>query len=96
MLTSYEEIKRQLLEDYDRENLNQDTSYEIADNNCPVYYADTIAEWQVLPSEYCDTWQDYGITEKSSIVGLMTIDLFNYYHQLADRAYLEITEEENN
>ncbi len=96
MLTSYEEIKRQLTEDYDRENLTEDVVYEIADNNVPVYYADTIAEWQALPSEYSDTWQGLQeINGDTTITGLMNVDLYSYYLELTEKAYAEITGEEN-
>lgn len=96
MLTSYEEIKRQLTEDYDRENLTEDVVYEIADNNVPVYYADTIEEWQLLPSEYSNTWQGLQeINGDTTITSLMNVDLYNYYLELTEKAYAEITGEEN-
>jgi hypothetical protein len=95
-LTTYEEIKRQLTEDYDRENLNEDVVYEIADNNVPVYYADTIEEWQLLPGEYSDTWQGLQeINGDTTITSLMNVDLYNYYLELTEKAYAEITGEAN-
>jgi hypothetical protein len=94
MLTSYEEIKRQITEDYDRENLTEDIVYEVADNNVPVYYADTIEEWQLLPGEHSNTWQGLQeINEDTTITSLMNVDLYNYYLELAEKAYAEITEE---
>jgi hypothetical protein len=90
MLTSKEEIKRQMLEDYAPENLTEDTLNEITDNNLPIYYSDIIKEWTALEGEYCDTWQDYPITQMSTITGLMTVDLYNYYYALAWDAFQEI------
>jgi hypothetical protein len=92
-LTTKEEIKRQMLEDYAPERLTEDTLNEITDNNLPIYYSDIIKEWTALEGEYCDTWQDYPITAMSSITGLMTIDLYNYYYSLAWEAYEEIQAE---
>lgn len=95
MLITYEEIKENLLNDYDKENLTEDVIHEVADNCCPVYYSDIISEWQALPSENSDTWQDYPITRDTTITSLMAVDLYEYYYQLADKAYREITEEDN-
>lgn len=90
-LSTYNEIKQELLTEY--EHATEDTCHEIADSNTPVYYSEIISEWQALPSEYSDTWQDYPITAMSSITQLMAIDLYNYYHGLAYRAYQEIQDE---
>ena len=96
MLTTYEEIKDHLLNEYDREALSENVIHEVADSFCPIYYSEIIKEWQALPSENSDTWQDYPITSDTTITSLMTVDLYEYYYQLADKAYREITEEENN
>jgi hypothetical protein len=93
MLTTFEDIKQELLTAYDYETLSEDTANEVADSNCPIYYSDIIKEWTELEGEFCDTWQDYPITQMSSITQLMTIDLYNYYYQLAYRAYEEIKTE---
>jgi hypothetical protein len=93
MLTSYNQIKQEMLDEYD--NLTEDAVHEIADSNCPIYYSEIIAEWQQLPSEYSDTWRDHGheVTPETTITNLMAIDLYYYYLELANKAFAEISVE---
>ena len=90
-LTTYEEIKEELLNDWD--NISEDDIHQIADGYVPVYYGEIISEWQDLPMEHTDTWQDFGINNDTSIFTLMGYDLFNYYYQLTDKAFSEIKSE---
>jgi hypothetical protein len=98
MRMNYTDIKNDILEhweqidaDYSDELLNQ-----LADSALPIYYGDIISDWQQMPNEFTDSWQEFyeatgadgkGITE------LMTIDLWNYYVAEYNRIYNEIIEE---
>lgn len=93
-LTTYQEIKDEILSEWD--NITEDDIHQIADGYVPVYYSEIIKEWQELPIEETDTWRDFGISEDASIFTLMGYDLFNYYYQLADKAFSEIKEEQDN
>lgn len=93
-LTTYEEIKEEILNDW--EDITEDDIHQIADGYVPVYYSEIIKEWQELPMEDTDTWRDFGISEDTTIFTLMGYDLFNYYYQLADKAFSEIKEEQDN
>ena len=95
-LTTYSDIKDAILDEWDRIQENpypEDTLGEIADGYLPVYYSEITQEWQELPMEYTDTWADFGIGTDSKIYDLMTIDLYNYYRQLASRAYSELSQD---
>lgn len=93
MLTSYTEIKQQLLDEWD--TLDPDRLHEYADSNSPVYYSDIMREWAELPSEASDHWQEIGteITPETTIFSLMSVDLFYYYLDQFERAYQQIREE---
>ena len=93
-LTTYEDIKQEILDDWD--NITEDDIHQIADGYVPVYYSDIIKEWQDLPMEYTDTWQDFGISEDTTIFKLMGYDLFNYYYQLTEKVFREVEEERDN
>jgi hypothetical protein len=93
MLTSYNEIKEELLEDW--EHVTESRLYEYAESNTPVYYSAILKEWQELPSEDTDAWKDYGVavTAETTIFDLMTADLNIYYQALTERAFEEITKQ---
>jgi hypothetical protein len=93
MLTTYAEIKSELLDEW--EHLTESRLHEYAESCTPIYYADIADEWQELPQENSDAWQEYGIefTPETTIVGLMTTDLHLYYFALVEKAYAEIMEE---
>jgi hypothetical protein len=93
-LTTYEDIKQEIL-DY-RDWMTEDDIHQTADGYVPVYYNEIISEWQALPMEHTDTWQDFGISNDTSIFTLMGYDLFNYYYQLVHKAFHEIKEEQDN
>ena len=90
-LETYEYIKQENLSEWD--TITEDDIHQIAEGYVPVYYNEIISEWQELPMEHTDTWQDFGISEDTTIFTLMGYDLFNYYYQLADKAFSEIKEE---
>jgi hypothetical protein len=92
-LATYEDIKEELLEDWD--NVQESRLHEYAESNTPVYYSAIMKEWQELPMEDTDAWRDYGvqITSETTIFSLMEADLNIYYQALVERAFEEITEE---
>lgn len=96
MLTTYEEIRQQLLDEWqhisDTADM-EDIATQYADGVTPIYYSDIISEWQKLPSEYCDEWQQIGASADSTITNLMQMDLYLYYLELCRKALDEITEE---
>jgi hypothetical protein len=73
----------------------EDLINELAESACPVYYSDIIKDWQEMPSEFNDSWQENGIptTEQTTIFGLMGWDLYFYYEDAYQRMYAEIKEE---
>lgn len=92
-LATYEDIKEELLADWD--NVEEGRLHEYAESNTPVYYSAIMKEWQELPMEDTDAWRDYGvqINSETTIFSLMEADLNIYYQGLVERAFEEITEE---
>jgi hypothetical protein len=70
----------------------EDLLTELAESACPVYYSDIIKDWQEMPSEFNDSWQDNGIptTEQTTIFGLMGWDLYFYYENQYQTIFTEI------
>ena len=73
----------------------EDLITELAESACPIYYSEILTDWQEMPSEYTDSWQENGIptTEKTTIFSLMSWDLYFYYHSEYLRIYDEIKKE---
>jgi hypothetical protein len=96
MLTTYNEIKKQLTDEW--EDVLESRLHEYVEDFTPVYYSAIAKEWQELPMEDTDAWKDYGvsITSETTIYDLMTADLSIYYQGLTERAFREITEEKEN
>lgn len=98
-LTTLDQMKSEINDHWEQFADNpyaEDLLHEFADSACPIYYGDIIAEWQEMPSEFNDSWQeisdaDWVIT--ANITQLMSVDLCNYYNDLARRAYEELLEE---
>jgi hypothetical protein len=65
---------------------------ELAESACPVYYSDIMKDWQEMPKEYNDSWQENGIptTEKTTIFSLMSWDLYFYYESQYHTIFSEI------
>lgn len=100
MRFEYHEIKKDLLENWDsiiESQYPEDALGEYADGYLPVYTNEVIADWSEMPSEFDNTWRDYGIPSSDlsevSITGLMIIDLYNYYREQTQNAYNEILSE---
>ena len=92
-LTTYNEIKKQLVDEW--ETVKETRLHEYAEDFTPVYYYDIAEEWAELPVEDTDAWKDYGmeLNSETTIHSLMTADLNLYYQALVERAFEEITEE---
>lgn len=93
MLSTYTEIKAQLLDEW--EDVKESRLHEYAEDYTPVYYSDIAEEWAELPVDDTDAWKDYGVefNSETTIHSLMTADLNLYYQALVERAFEEITEE---
>lgn len=91
-ITTYNQIKEILKDEID---LDEDRLVEIADSLVPVYNAEVIEEWQEMPTEYDDAWQDVGTDADATILQRMMMDLYLYYNDQVARAYNEIKGELN-
>jgi hypothetical protein len=106
MLTTKEEIKKELLDNIEQLKDNpyaDDVVAEFADGYVPLYNNQIIQEWVALPMEDSDQWKEYGYDtqrNEGGIISLMQVDLVFYYLKLANEAWEEIKtqleEEENN
>ena len=95
MLTTYAEIKQQVLDEWDTIKdavYPEDLLSEWADSNVPVYYSDIIHEWTEMPRDYDDRWRDdFGNPgDDFTITKLMQIDLYCYYYALFGKAFIEL------
>lgn len=94
------DIRNQILDSWEwLKDANEDFIYdrltEMADSAVPVYNNEIIQDWQEMPSEFDDTWQDLVSSEEdASIVRLMSLDLYNYYQDTYRRVYADVLAEE--
>ena len=91
-MTTREQIRSEIidhLEQLKETQYPEDLLTELADSNTPVYYSGIISEWQEMPSDYNDRWQELGYDGSASIMTLMQIDLCIYYQE----QFLEVWEE---
>ena len=94
-LTTRAEIKAEILDHLEQLRESQypeDLLRELAESNTPIYYSGIISEWQEMPSEFDNGWQEFGFDESfqsGGIYSLMAIDLQLYY----ESQFLEIWEE---
>ena len=97
MLTTYNEIKQQIQDEWEQFSSNthpSDILTELAESACPTYNSDIIAEWSEMPSEFDNSWQDgFSVSASITITELMWTDLFNYYQHQFQTAYNELAEE---
>ena len=92
-----EEIRRDIIEALGwlkDTNYPEDELDQLADSATPVYYSDIIKDWQEMPSDFMDSWQEYGADTNQTILQLMQIDLYNYYRDTYTRIFSEVMEEE--
>lgn len=67
---------------------------EYVDGYLPVYNNQIIAEWQNMPSEYDDRGAaELGDMGETTIIGLMSLDLYIYYTELFHSALDLLVEE---
>jgi hypothetical protein len=99
MRMNYTDIKGDILEHWEQlEDSREphDLLNQLADSACPIYYGDIISDWQEMPNEFTDSWQEHFEAtgaEGRGITALMTIDLWNYYTAEYNRIYNEILDE---
>ena len=95
-LSTKAEIKQEILDSWEQFKDNahpDDLLSEFADSNTPIYYGDIISQWQEMPSEFDNYWQEIGAGGNATITSLMQIDLYNYYSHLFLTAYNELCDE---
>jgi hypothetical protein len=93
MYFSDSDIKQDILDNLTQLNDSaypEDIISELADSATPVYYNQILADWQEMPSEFNDSWQELGTDGSAGILTLMQIDLFNYYHDSYRRIFSEV------
>lgn len=99
MLTTFEDVKSEIerrLSEFTDSAYPEDLLHEEADSLVPIYNHEIIAEWAEMPSDFNDSWKQYGwdeSLEQGGIIGLMQIDLLHYYESLTIRAFEELTSE---
>jgi hypothetical protein len=94
---NYSDIKSDIYDHLDqlKEKAHpEDLLTELADSACPIYYNDIISDWQEMPSEFNDSWQESGTSENATIFSLMSIDLFNYYYDQYTEIFAEVMEDQ--
>ena len=70
----------------------QDNSGEWVDGYLPIYYNESVEQWQKMPSEY----NDRGYAElggEVTIYNLMSLDLYLYYTDIFSKAIAELEED---
>ena len=97
MKMDYSDIKSDVLDHFKQLTETpypEDLLRELADSACPVYYSDIIKDWQEMPNEYTDSWQEFiEPTQDTTIFSLMSADLFNYYDDQYRTAFAELTKD---
>jgi hypothetical protein len=103
MRMNYTDIKGDILDHWEQlaeMAYPDDLLRELADSACPVYYSDIMTDWQEMPNEFTDQWQEFvEATQDTTIFSLMSADLFNYYDTKYTEVYNDIKttkEEESN
>jgi len=99
-LTTHAEIKAEIMDNLEQLKDNpypEDLLNELADSNTPIMNNDIIREWQEMPSDYDDGWQQYGMEEtfwQGGIIELMRVDLALYYQDKFREIWEEVKEEQ--
>ena len=91
-MTTREQIRSEIidhLEQLKEEQYPEELLHELAESNTPIYYGEIISEWQSMPSEYDNRWQELHQAEDKTITDLMQDDLMLYYQE----QFLEVWEE---
>lgn len=95
MRMNYDEIKTDILDHWEQiDNEYADLLTQLSESAVPVYNNDIIKDWQEMPSEYDNKWQEfYEPNGDTTIVYLMTLDLYEYYRDTYQWIYLRIVDE---
>lgn len=89
----YEDLKQTITNGEDMESI-RDNSHEWIDGYLPVYNNRIIEEWQNMPGEYDDRGSaELGHIGETTIVGLMSLDLYLYYTDVFFQVLTDIAEE---
>jgi len=89
----YEDLKQTITNGEDMESI-RDNSHEWIDGYLPVYNNRIIEEWQNMPGEYDDRGSaELGHMGETTIVGLMSLDLYLYYTDVFFQVLTDIAEE---
>lgn len=89
-----EEFKSQIDQEYTTLEEIKDNSGEWVDGYLPVYNSDIIKAWSEMPSEYDDRGAlELGHMGETTIIGLMSLDLYIYYTDLFNEAIQELEDE---
>lgn len=97
MNMNYSDIKQDIYDHLDQLKESaypEDLITELADSAVPVYNHLIIRDWQEMPSEFNDSWQEHGVSNEDGIIRLMSADLFFYYLDQYNRIYTEIMQDE--
>lgn len=95
MRMNYSDIRQELLDqwgDIAESRYPEDRVSELVESALPIYYGDIIRDWQEMPSEYSDVWQQEGY-EGKQITDFMTYDLWRYYGDQYHTIYNQLLEE---
>jgi hypothetical protein len=93
---SHADIRTEILDNWEQLSEHPeptDLLDEFADSANPVYYNEILKDWSEMPSEYNDSWQEFGQQNNATIFSLMAIDLAVYYRAIYGKIYAEILEE---
>ena len=97
MYFELDEIKALISDEYTE--TTEDALSEIADTVTPVYYSDVIKDWAEMPSEFNDSWKEYGYNTdllEGGILSLMAADLYFYNFARVQAIWSELKEEADN
>lgn len=73
----------------------EDRSGEIIDSHLPIYNSEIIEEWRYMPAEYDNRGMaELGHMGETTIIGLMSLDLYVMYSDLFNKAIEEIKQED--
>lgn len=90
-----EEFAQEIAKGYVTLDEIRDNIGEWVDGYLPVYNDRIIDEWRAMPSEYDNQGAaNLGHMEEVSIVGLMSLDLYIYYTEIAYEVLNEMEEGE--
>ncbi len=95
MRMNYSDIKQEILDNWEQFASNQypeDLLSDFVGTALPIYNSEIIKDWQEMPSEFDNVWQEEGYTGEG-IISLMLYDLENYYHHQYRRVYSELAQD---